>query len=109
MESTERAANERTYLLAICALALVLRLVKLDAELWYDEILTLVQFVRLPLGELLTTYTSLNNHIAYSLEAKAVIALFGEHPWTLRLPAALFGVGSVYAAYRLIREAVGPW
>jgi mannosyltransferase len=109
MESTERAKNEGAWLVAILALALVLRLVKLDAELWYDEILTLVHFVRLPLGELLTTYTSLNNHILYSLEAKLSIGLFGEHPWSLRLPAALFGVASVWAAYRLAREAVGVW
>jgi mannosyltransferase len=109
MESTERAENEGRWVLAILALALVLRLVKLDAELWYDEILTLVNFVRLPFGELVTTYTSLNNHMLYSIEAKTVIGLFGEHPWTLRLPAALFGVASVWAAYRLAREAVGPW
>jgi mannosyltransferase len=109
MESAERAGKERAWLLAVVALALVLRLFKLDAELWYDEILTLVNFVRLPFAELVTTYTSLNNHMLYSLEAKTVIALFGEHPWTLRLPAALFGVASVAVAYRLAREAVGPW
>lgn len=109
MESAEDTKQERPWLVAILALALVLRLVKLDAELWYDEILTLVSFVRLPLAELVTTYTSLNNHVLYSIEAKAVIALFGEHPWTLRLPAALFGVASIGAAYRLAREAVGPW
>ncbi len=101
--------EELPWLLGICLLALVLRLYALDAQLWYDEILTLVEFVRLPTRELLTTYTSLNNHMLFSLEAQASIAAFGEHAWSLRLPAALFGVGSVAMAYYVVREAVGPW
>jgi len=82
-------------LLAILLVALVLRLIGLDADLWYDEIVTLTEFVRLPAGELLTTYTVQNNHILYSLSAKGSIALFGESAWALRLPAVLFGVASV--------------
>jgi len=109
MTAEPSPSDERRFILALAALALVLRVVKLDAPLWYDEILTLVQFVRLPTSELLTTYTTLNNHVLYSLEAKTAVTLFGEHAWALRLPAMLFGVGSIVAAYYLAREVMAVW
>lgn len=95
-------------LLAILLLALLLRIPGLNSGLWYDEISTLVKYVRLPTGTLLTTYDSLNNHMFFSLQAQASAALLGESPWTLRLPAMLFGVGSVWALWRLAREVVSP-
>ena len=106
--STEIDYKEWWAVGAIGVLALVLRLVNLDAQLWYDEILTLVRFIRLPAGELLTTYSSLNNHMLYSLLAKVSIGLFGETPWALRLPAALYGIGSVAALWYLARQVTGP-
>lgn len=101
--------TEWRWLSAICALAILLRCLKLDQPLWYDEILTLARFVRLPTSALLTTYTSLNNHVLYSLEAKASIAVFGESAWSLRLPAVFFGVAGIAALYYLAREAVDVW
>ena len=101
--------GEWWWLTAVCAIALILRLLNLNAPLWYDEILTLVRFVRLPVARLLTDYSSLNNHVFFSLQAHAVIAVLGEHPWTLRLPAALFGVGGVAATWWLARLVVGRW
>ena len=84
--------------------AALLRIIHLDSGLWYDEIVTLVEFVRLPLASLVTTYTSTNNHILYSLLAKACTSLFGESSWALRLPAAVFGVASIWALFGLGRE-----
>src|SRR5262245_31508214 len=91
---------------AILALATVLRSIKLGASLWYDEIATLVEFVRLPTRELITTLSSFNNHVLYSLEAQAAIAVFGESAWSLRLPAMLFGVASVAALWWFARQFV---
>jgi predicted membrane-bound mannosyltransferase len=105
--TTKRAGT--FWLLGICALALALRLYKLGAPLWYDEILTLARFVRLPLGELLTTYTSLNNHVLFSLQAKLFSSLFGESAAVLRLPAVIMGVLSIAALYQLARKEVGSW
>ena len=48
-------------LLAILALAALLRGLGLNQQLWYDEVVTLVEFVRLPASDLLTRYTSTNN------------------------------------------------
>lgn len=90
-----------TALLLLVALAAVLRAIGLDSGLWYDEIITLVNFVRLPPGELVTSYQAQNNHILYSLCAHGSIAAFGESAWTLRLPAAVFGVASIAALLML--------
>jgi mannosyltransferase len=92
----------------ILLVAAVLRVLKLDSPLWYDEILTLVDTLRLPFEELLTGFTSLNNHLFYSIQAKATIGLFGESNWSLRLPAAVFGVASIAAMWRLAFMVSGP-
>ncbi|MCI0734289.1 MAG: glycosyltransferase family 39 protein [Methylococcaceae bacterium] len=81
------------------AAALVLRLIGLNSDLWYDEVVTLIEYVRLPLSQLLVTYTSPNNHILFSLFAKFCTTLFGESSWALRLPALVAGVASLAALY----------
>lgn len=96
--------RELIALLAILALASLLRGIGLDAPLWYDEVVTLVEYVRLPAGDLLTKYTTTNNHVLYSLAANASVAVFGESAWSLRLPAALFGVASIAAFWQLARR-----
>lgn len=83
----------------ILVLAAVLRVVGLESGLWYDEIVALVRFVRLSTTDLLTTYTALNNHVLFSLLARGSVSLFGESAWALRLPAALFGVASVWGLW----------
>jgi len=95
-------------LVLLTLLAAVFRIYELNASLWYDEVLTLVRFVRLPLQDILTTYTSLNNHVFFSLQAHESIALFGESAWSLRLPAMLFGVATIPAVWWLIRLIGAP-
>jgi len=91
----------------ILCLALGLRLFKADASLWYDEIFTLINFVRLPTADLVVSYDSLNNHMLYSLAAQAAIAIFGENPMALRLPAILLGVASIFVQWRISRRFTG--
>ena len=93
---------------AILLVGLAARMYRLDASLWYDEIVTLVDFVRLPTRELIATFNSSNNHMFYSLQAQAAIAIFLESAWALRLPAALFGLGSLVVLWMIARRAVGP-
>jgi hypothetical protein len=100
---------EWAWLAGILAVAFVLRLYKLDAGLWYDEIDTLVHFTRLPAADLLTTYPSLNHHVLFTLEAKGAIALLGESAPALRLPALLFGVASIAALWLLARQVLSAW
>ena len=99
--------KDRLILSGILGLATVLRVVGLDAPLWYDEILTVVNSIRQPVFESILDYSSFNNHIFYTLQAKAIVALFGEHNWTVRLPALLFGVAGIAAVWWLARSVVG--
>jgi len=108
--SRTAAAQERApwiALIALMSLAAVLRAIGLDGGLWWDEIRTLIHSVRSPLTQIVTTFPSNNQHTLYSVLAHASIALFGDEAWSLRLPAALFGVATIPALYFLAREFVG--
>ena len=89
---------------AILLLATALRLYGLDGGLWFDEIVTYVNYVQVPFGEAISTYDNQNQHILYSLLANLAFYIFGESIWSLRLPAVLFGTGSIWALYMLGRE-----
>lgn len=95
-------------LLLLLGAATAIRLYDLGQGLWLDEITTLVKYARLPFREILTTYDSENQHFLYSLLAHASFVLFGESAWALRLPAVLFGVGSIAGLYLLGREVARP-
>ena len=93
--------RERLLLGLILAVGLALRLVDLGDGLWYDEIGTLVRYVRRPLGEIVTRFDTQNQHMLYSILAHVSVRVFGESAWALRLPAALFGVVSLWAVWWL--------
>jgi len=98
---------DRRWIAAILLLGLALRIPGLNGGLWYDEVDTLTSYIRLPLGTLLSTYDSLNNHMFYSLLAKLSVTVFGEQPWAIRLPAMVFGLASIWALWRLGRLVAG--
>ena len=99
--------RELAALAAILAVALVARIVGLNASLWYDEVLTLTRFVRLPWGDLVRDFSSLNNHMFFSLQAKAAVERLGESAWALRLPALVFGMASLPLIWWMARQAAG--
>lgn len=107
MQAVRLESWERPALGALLLVALGLRLHQLDSPLWFDEIMTLVHFVREPWTELAADYSSFNNHLFYSLQAKLFVTAFGEHPWALRLPAVLAGVAGVWLLWRLARQVAG--
>lgn len=90
---------ERWLVGILLAIAASLRLVRLDAGPWFDEIDTLVHHVARPLREIVTTYESQNQHLFYSVAAHLVTSILGESVWALRLPAVIFGVASIWATY----------
>jgi hypothetical protein len=87
-------------------LAVVLRLWKLDSCLWLDEVLTMVDYARSPLGVIVTSFPNQNQHMLYSVLAHFSLGMFGESAWALRLPSVLFGVGSLWALFLLGRRLV---
>lgn len=94
-------------LAGLMAVAALLRLINADAGLWYDEIVTVLHFVRAPLARVVSTYGLANNHVLNSVLANLSGSLFGEAPWAIRLPAILFGIGGVWAFW-LAAGAIWP-
>lgn len=84
---------------AVLLVGAILRLYDLSDGLWFDEIQTLVDYVRQPMGYILSTYDSQNNHLLYSLLAKSTVLTFGESGWSFRLPAAILGIVSIWALF----------
>ncbi|HEX7120825.1 MAG TPA: glycosyltransferase family 39 protein [Gemmatimonadaceae bacterium] len=91
-------------LVAMLLTAAVLRLMHLDTELWFDEIATLTDYVTLPLAKIPFTYDSQNQHPLYSLLARVAYVATDGAAWSIRLPAVLFGVASLWATYWLARQ-----
>jgi len=101
-QATVTHPREKIILVCLGALLVVgaaLRLYRLGEGLWLDEILTDVTYVRQPLGVLLTTFESENQHFLYSILAYFSYQIFGASAWALRLPAVLFGLASIGALY----------
>lgn len=94
-------------LIILSFIALGLRLWNLNSDLWVDEVLTLLDFVRPSFREITTSFPSQNQHLLYSILAHASIGIFGESAWALRLPSVLFGVGCVPALFFLCRKILG--
>jgi len=99
---------ETSALALLLLVATLLRLYRLDTDLWIDEVFTLVDSVRLPWGHLLADYSSDNNHLLYSILGKLCIQALGETPAAFRLPAVTLGVASIAAAWHLARRLCGP-
>ena len=91
----------------ILLVSLGLRLYKLNSGLWHDEVITYVNYVSMPLGEIFSTYRDQNQHFLFSILARIATDLFGDGGWSLRLPAVLFGVGSIWALYLFASEVTG--
>jgi 4-amino-4-deoxy-L-arabinose transferase-like glycosyltransferase len=88
--------------------AFCLRAIGLDSQLWYDEIYSLVVTTRPPLGEILTTYYGDIQHPLNSVLGNLAIRLLGEAPWTVRLPAFLFGTASIPLIFQVGRDLGTP-
>ncbi|WP_420587397.1 glycosyltransferase family 39 protein [Ruegeria sp.] len=106
MQYTVLRSVDYFLLAAILALAIVLRLIGLNAPLWYDEIVTIQSYVRGPWSDIMQGY-SMNNHYLFTLQSKLSTSVFGDHIWAYRLPAVLFGTGTVLAIWWLARDVAG--
>ena len=89
-------------LAAITLLALALRLVGLDGDLWLDEIVTVDDYADRSVGAIFSTYSA-NNHLLNSVLVHLSIDAFGHEEWAIRLPALVAGTLSVPALYWVAR------
>lgn len=92
-------------LLAIVASGL--RFYQLNSQLWLDEVSALRGY-RKPFLETITTFPDFFPNPLYELMAHGSLLVFGVSAWSIRLPAALFGVAGVLVFYKLARRCVGP-
>jgi mannosyltransferase len=104
--SNSLATNKQTWLtlVVLSVIALGLRLWNLNSDLWYDELISLLDYFRPPMGEIVTSFASQNQHMLYSMLAHASISIFGETAAAVRLPSVLFGVASLWALFLLGRR-----
>lgn len=91
----------------LVCLALALRLRALEVGPWFDEIDTWVHYARQPLGSIVTTFDSQNQHLLYSVLARLSILAIGDGVFALRLPAALLGVLCIPALWSFGRLISG--
>ncbi len=94
-------------LAVLTLVALVLRLFRLNTDLWFDEVLMVIDLIRLPFGDMVTSFTSQNQHLLYTILAHTSARWFGESAWAVRLPSVMFGVGSIWALFLLGRNIIG--
>jgi hypothetical protein len=92
-------AAEIAFLALLVVVGAGLRVYRIETGLWYDEIRTLLDSVRLPLIQILTHFPTDNDHPLYSVIAHMSVSAFGTNPLALRLPAALFGVAAIPLLY----------
>jgi len=93
----------------ITLLAAALRFYRLDTDLWIDEIGSFQYATSVTVAELFRTFSSPNQHLLNSLLERLSVAALREHDWTVRLPAALFGIATVPAMYWLARPIMRGW
>lgn len=100
----------RSFAIALVALitllALVLRIIAITSDLWIDEITPLLDYGSLSIAHVVGSYLRSNNHLLNTLLVKSAVAVFGEHEWSVRLPAVVFGVASIPAIYWVGRLAL---
>lgn len=95
------------WLALILALATGLRLWNLGAPLWFDEIVTVMEHLRLDWGRMLSSY-SMNYHYLHNLQAKLATQIWGEEIWAIRLPSLVFGLASIVATWALAWRIATP-
>ena len=84
-----------------------LRLV--NADFYYDELLTLKKAVFVPLWDVISQYTSLNTHVLHAAICNVIMKPFDmdmilDAPYLIRLPQLIFPMISIWLIYLLGKE-----
>lgn len=104
----ERRRLHRAAVAAVVVVGAVLRLMHLDDPIRYDEAVTRLRYVSLPLAEALAAYDLPNNHVLHTLLARLSVDALGDTLPALRLPAWASGTLVVPATYLVGRTLRGP-
>lgn len=88
----------------ITLIALVLRLLRMNKPILYDEAFTFIIYASRSFKYILAVYSTPNNHIFHTVLVGIAYRLFGGHLWILRLPAFTAGVLGIPATYITARR-----
>ncbi len=76
--------------------------------LWFDEALTILEFVSLPnCADIYFNYAIPNNHIIFNMILQIFLGIFSGTELILRLPSAIFALASVFSIYFLWNKRLG--
>jgi hypothetical protein len=92
--------GEKAGLLVVVALAFVVRIYQLDSQMWLDEFSAL-RSIRRSWLDIVTTWPGPSSHVLFEVLSSWSASIFGESAFSLRLPAALFGIASVYTLVQI--------
>ena len=82
-------------LVAITLGGAALRLRYLNVPMRYDEAFTFDSYALFGVGHITSSYDIPNNHIFYTLLTHFSWRIFGDHVWTVRLPALIAGIALI--------------
>lgn len=100
--------RSRLVLPLILLSGILLRLIELNSPVSYDEAYTYIAFARQGWVGILSDYSLPNNHILHSLLIKLSTSMFGNYPWSLRLPAFLAGLVAIPVIFALGKRLFNP-
>ncbi|MBK9059297.1 MAG: glycosyltransferase family 39 protein [Flavobacteriales bacterium] len=87
----------------VLAIGVILRILRLDGPVTYDEALTYVNYSSRSFGFLFSDYMYTGNHILHSAFVRISTLIFGVHLWSLRLPALIAGILVMPLFYAFVR------
>jgi len=76
-----------------------LRILRLDDPIRFDEAYTFNVHASTPFFNLISDYTTPNNHVLHSVMVRCSYLLFGDSPLALRLPALVAGILVIPATF----------
>ena len=91
-------------LTAITLAGMILRLIRINSPIDYDEAYTFIYYATKPFKQILSDYSAPNNHILHTILVSIVYQILGGHFWIVRLPALLAGTLCIPAAYFTARR-----
>ena len=91
----------------ITVAGVVMRILRLDDPIRFDEAYTFNVHASTPFFNLISDYTTPNNHVFHSVMVRCSYLLFGDLPLALRLPALAAGIAVIPATFWWARRVFG--
>lgn len=97
------STDHKRFVFLVLAIGVILRILRLDGPVTYDEALTYVNYSSRSFGFLFSDYMYTGNHILHSAFVRISTLIFGVHLWSLRLPALIAGILAMPLFYAFVR------